>query len=75
LDEAIIALQVVKTMANIRPVRQTLFFSATFPKKISDLARKTLADISGTSIVAPEITQVMYFTKVKSTLKTMMHQH
>jgi ATP-dependent RNA helicase DDX46/PRP5 len=56
--------QVAKIMANVRPDRQTLFFSATFPRTISDLARKTLTNpaeviIGGTSVVAPEITQVI----------------
>jgi ATP-dependent RNA helicase DDX46/PRP5 len=56
--------QVVKIMANIRPDRQTVLFSATFPKNMESLARKTLHNpveitIGGRSVVAPEITQIV----------------
>ena len=56
--------QVVKIMANIRPDRQTVLFSATFPKNMESLARKTLDNpveitIGGRSVVAPEITQIV----------------
>jgi len=56
--------QVMKIMANIRPDRQTVLFSATFPRQMEALARKTLAKpveivIGGRSVVAPEITQIV----------------
>jgi ATP-dependent RNA helicase DDX46/PRP5 len=56
--------QVVKIMANIRPDRQVVLFSATFPKNMESLARKTLHNpveitIGGRSVVAPEITQIV----------------
>ncbi|KAJ5517148.1 Helicase C-terminal [Penicillium freii] len=56
--------QVVKIMASIRPDRQTVLFSATFPKNMEALARKTLNEpveitVGGRSVVAPEITQIV----------------
>ncbi|KAJ5348487.1 hypothetical protein MYU51_016863 [Penicillium brevicompactum] len=56
--------QVLKIMASIRPDRQTVLFSATFPKNMESLARKTLHNpveitIGGRSVVAPEITQIV----------------
>ncbi|KAI4137955.1 MAG: hypothetical protein L6R39_007031 [Caloplaca ligustica] len=56
--------QVMKIMANIRPDRQTVLFSATFPRQMEALARKTLVKpveivVGGRSVVAPEITQIV----------------
>lgn len=56
--------QVMKILANIRPDRQTVLFSATFPRQMEALARKTLSKpieivVGGRSVVAPEITQVV----------------
>ncbi|KAF2706816.1 P-loop containing nucleoside triphosphate hydrolase protein [Pleomassaria siparia CBS 279.74] len=56
--------QVMKILANIRPDRQAILFSATFPKNMAALARKALTKpaeviIGGRSVVAPEITQVI----------------
>ncbi|KAI4198169.1 MAG: hypothetical protein LQ350_005456 [Teloschistes chrysophthalmus] len=56
--------QVMKILANIRPDRQTVLFSATFPRQMEALARKTLARpveivVGGRSVVAPEITQIV----------------
>ena len=56
--------QVMKILTNIRPDRQTVLFSATFPRQMESLARKTLAKpveivVGGRSVVAPEITQVV----------------
>lgn len=56
--------QVMKIMANVRPDRQTVLFSATFPRNMEALARKTLDKpieivVGGRSVVAPEITQVV----------------
>ncbi|KAK5958840.1 pre-mRNA processing RNA-helicase [Knufia fluminis] len=56
--------QVMKILANIRPDRQTVLFSATFPRSMEALARKTLVKpveiiVGGRSVVAPEITQVV----------------
>lgn len=56
--------QVMKIMANIRPDRQTVLFSATFPRNMEALARKTLSKpveivVGGKSVVAPEITQIV----------------
>ena len=56
--------QVMKILGNIRPERQTVLFSATFPRQMEALARKTLSKpveivVGGRSVVAPEITQVV----------------
>ncbi|KAL6251147.1 pre-mRNA processing RNA-helicase [Rhinocladiella similis] len=56
--------QVMKILANIRPDRQTVLFSATFPRQMEALARKTLTKpieivVGGRSVVAPEITQIV----------------
>jgi ATP-dependent RNA helicase DDX46/PRP5 len=56
--------QVMKIFANIRPNRQTILFSATMPRIMDALAKKTLNDpveitVGGRSVVAPEITQIV----------------
>jgi ATP-dependent RNA helicase DDX46/PRP5 len=56
--------QVMKIIGNIRPQRQTVLFSATFPRNMEALARKTLSKpveiiVGGRSVVAPEITQIV----------------
>ncbi|PTU22502.1 hypothetical protein P175DRAFT_0135750 [Aspergillus ochraceoroseus IBT 24754] len=56
--------QVMKILANVRPDRQTVLFSATFPRNMEALARKTLTKpieivVGGKSVVAPEITQIV----------------
>ena len=56
--------QVLKILANVRPDRQTVLFSATLNTKMEALARKTLTKpveitVGGKSKVAPEITQVV----------------
>lgn len=54
----------MKIVNNIRPDRQTVLFSATFPKQMDSLARKILnkpleITVGGRSVVAPEITQLV----------------
>jgi ATP-dependent RNA helicase DDX46/PRP5 len=56
--------QVMKIMSNVRPDRQTVLFSATFPRNMEALARKALKKpveiiVGGRSVVAPEITQIV----------------
>ena len=56
--------QVMKILASIRPDKQTVLFSATFPRQMESLARKTLVKpveiiVGGRSVVAPEITQIV----------------
>ncbi|KAG5294832.1 pre-mRNA-processing ATP-dependent RNA helicase PRP5 [Histoplasma ohiense] len=56
--------QVMRILGNVRPQRQTVLFSATFPRNMEALARKTLAKpveiiVGGKSVVAPEITQIV----------------
>jgi ATP-dependent RNA helicase DDX46/PRP5 len=54
----------MKILGNIRPNRQTVLFSATFPKKMESLARKALNKpieivVGGRSVVAAEIEQII----------------
>jgi len=56
--------QVMKIFANIRPNRQTILFSATMPRIMDALAKKTLQSpveitVGGRSVVAQEITQIV----------------
>ncbi|KAG7097101.1 hypothetical protein E1B28_004484 [Marasmius oreades] len=56
--------QVMKIVNNIRPDRQTVLFSATFPKQMDSLARKILykpleITVGGRSVVAAEIEQIV----------------
>ncbi|KZT65999.1 P-loop containing nucleoside triphosphate hydrolase protein [Daedalea quercina L-15889] len=56
--------QVMKIVNNIRPDRQTVLFSATFPKQMDSLARKILRKpleitVGGRSVVAAEIDQIV----------------
>ena len=60
--------QVMKILGNIRPERQTVLFSATFPRQMEALARKSLVKpveiiVGGRSVVAPEITQIVEVRK------------
>ena len=60
--------QVMKILANIRPDKQLVLFSATFPRAMEALARKTLIRpieiiVGGRSVVAPEITQIVEVRK------------
>ncbi|KAJ9627922.1 pre-mRNA processing RNA-helicase [Taxawa tesnikishii (nom. ined.)] len=63
--------QVVKLLSNVRPDRQTVLFSATFPRNMEALARKALTKpveiiVGGRSVVAPEITQIIEVRPEKS---------
>jgi ATP-dependent RNA helicase DDX46/PRP5 len=56
--------QVMKILGQIRPDRQTVLFSATFPRQMEALARKVLKrpleiTVGGRSVVADTITQVV----------------
>lgn len=56
--------QVMKIINNVRPDRQVVLFSATFPKQMDALARKLLVKplevtVGGRSVVAKEITQLV----------------
>lgn len=56
--------QVMKIINNVRPDRQTVLFSATFPKQMEALARKILKrpveiTVGSKSVVAPEIDQIV----------------
>ena len=63
--------QVMKIIANIRPQRQAVLFSATFPRNMEALARKVLTKpveiiVGGRSVVAPEISQIVEIRSEKS---------
>ena len=54
--------QVMRVVSNIRPDRQTVLFSATFPKKMEALARKILVKpieitVGGRSVVCGDVEQ------------------
>ncbi|OLL25813.1 Pre-mRNA-processing ATP-dependent RNA helicase PRP5 [Neolecta irregularis DAH-3] len=56
--------QVMRIVNNVRPDRQTVLFSATFPKAMEALARKILRKpveivVGARSVVAPEIKQIV----------------
>lgn len=56
--------QVMKVVNNVRPDRQTVLFSATFPKQMDALSRKILQKpieitVGARSVVAPEIEQIV----------------
>lgn len=56
--------QVMKVVNNVRPDRQTVLFSATFPKQMDALSRKILQKpieitVGARSVVAPEIQQLV----------------
>jgi ATP-dependent RNA helicase DDX46/PRP5 len=60
--------QVMKIISNVRPDRQTVLFSATFPKQMEALARKILKrpieiTVGNKSVVAPEIEQFVEVIK------------
>lgn len=60
--------QVMKIINNVRPDRQTVLFSATFPKQMEALARRILKKpieitVGNKSVVAPEIEQVVEVIK------------
>lgn len=54
--------QVMKIIDNVRPDRQTVLFSATFPRQMEALARKILNKpvevlVGGRSVVAKDVSQ------------------
>lgn len=54
--------QIMRIVNNIRPDRQTVLFSATFPRSVEVLARQVLTNpveiqVGGRSVVNPDITQ------------------
>ncbi|CAG8451126.1 6864_t:CDS:10 [Ambispora leptoticha] len=56
--------QVMKIVNNVRPDRQTVLFSATFPRQMESLARKVLRKpleitVGGRSVVAQDVTQLV----------------
>lgn len=67
--------QINNILMQIRPDRQTVLLSATFPKKIEYLAKKILNNpikivVGGISIVAPEVTQKIKLFECKHNTET-----
>lgn len=59
-----IYLQVMRIIDNVRPDRQTVMFSATFPRQMEALARRILlrpieVQVGGRSVVCPEVLFVL----------------
>ena len=70
--------QVMKILSNVRPDRQTVMFSATFPKKMDALARQALSKpvdviVGGRAVVAPEINQVVEVRSEDSKFLRLLH--
>eukprot|EP00955_Chlamydomonas_euryale_P053850 355627-Chlamydomonas_euryale.AAC.6 len=56
--------QIMRIVQNVRPDRQTVMFSATFPRAVETVARNILVDpleiqVGGRSVVNPDIEQVV----------------
>nr|POE71433.1 pre-mrna-processing atp-dependent rna helicase prp5 [Quercus suber] len=69
--------QISRILDNVRPDRQTVLFSATFPKKLDHLMRKHLRDalvieVGGRSVVAAEIEQIVEVREEKSRFKRLL---
>lgn len=69
--------QITKMLNNIRPDRQTVLFSATFPKNMEGLARKALTKpleivVGGRSVVAAEITQLIEVRSEEAKFKRLL---
>ena len=61
--------QITRITNNLRPDRQTVLFSATFPKAMEALARAALTDpveiqVGGRSVVNSDIEQITHFSQV-----------
>lgn len=61
-NDFIMVLQVMRIMENVRPDRQTVLFSATFPRQMEALARRILTkpvevQVGGRSVVCKEVEQ------------------
>uniref|UniRef100_A0A0B7AYG2 Helicase ATP-binding domain-containing protein n=1 Tax=Arion vulgaris TaxID=1028688 RepID=A0A0B7AYG2_9EUPU len=57
--------QVMKIIDNVRPDRQTVMFSATFPRQMEALARRILTkpvevQVGGRSVVCKEVSQQVF---------------
>lgn len=66
--------QIMKVLANIRPDRQTLLFSATFPKSLDSNARKMLKNpveitVGGRSTIPSQIKQIVHIVPPSPTEK------
>lgn len=62
--------QVTKIIQNVRPSRQTVLFSATFPRQMEALARKILRRpleivVGGRALIPPEVTQHVEVVETK----------
>ncbi|KAF4547842.1 Pre-mRNA-processing ATP-dependent RNA helicase prp5-like protein [Elsinoe fawcettii] len=69
--------QVQKILSNVRPDKQCVLFSATFPRKMEGLARKELKaavqiTVGGRSTVPKEITQVVKVVKEEDKMSRLL---
>lgn len=69
--------QITKILNNVRPDRQTVLFSATFPPKMEGLAKKALSKplqilVGGRSVVADEITQQIEIRSEETKFKRLL---
>lgn len=65
-----ISFKVMRIMDNIRPDRQTVMFSATFPRQMEALARRILnkpleIQVGGRSVVCKEVEQHVVSVKIQ----------
>ena len=70
--------QIMKILQNIRPQRQTVLFSATFPPKMEALSKKVLNKpieiiVGGKAVVAPEIQQIVEVMSEESKFTRLLH--
>ena len=69
--------QVNKILDKVRPDKQTVMFSATFPKKMEEFARKALTNpveitVGGQSVVAKEVEQHVVCFIIYSTVSSIL---
>ncbi|CAN6604498.1 pre-mRNA-processing ATP-dependent RNA helicase Prp5p [Trichomonascus vanleenenianus] len=69
--------QVMKIVRNVRPDRQTVLFSATFPRQMEALAKKILNKpveiiVGARSMVGPEITQIVEVREAQTKFKRVL---
>jgi superfamily II DNA/RNA helicase len=56
--------QIMRIVQNIRPDRQTVLFSATFPRQVETLARKILVEPVEIQVRSPELVEQLTCSKL-----------
>ncbi len=74
-SSGVCSLQVMRIVDNVRPDRQTVMFSATFPRSMEALARRILSkpievQVGGRSVVCSDVEQHVVSTGIKLLLKS-----